>query len=508
MPDSPAHESPLRLDPETIRRLAHQTAEIIAGYLTGLSEGPPIRPATLQEAEARVGGPLPLDPTEPEEVLAAIARDIAPYGVHNAHPRFFGYVGTSATVSAILADGIAAALNLNVVTSKSRPTAVQVELTVVDWLRQLLGLPEGAGGLLTSGGTMANLLGLAAARQARAPSDVRRDGLYGLPGPLTVYASREAHICHKKSMEILGLGSRYLRSIPTDDQGRMDVAALARAIAADRQAGLHPLAVIATAGTTNHGAVDPLDAIADLCAREQLWLHVDACYGGFALMAEPVLHPDTRRHLQAMARAHSVAADPHKFLYVPVEAGVVLLREPQRLWEAFHVSAEYLVGADHNFFEYGLATSRAFRALKIWASLRHYGSRALGRAIADNIRLARRLYHAIRSAPDLEPLGPEPELSVICFRYVPPDLRERLATAEPVERAAIAEYIDRLNDRLVAALQAGGEIYVSSTVLGGRPVVRFSIVNYYTTAADVDYTLLRVRQLGAEADGALAAERP
>ncbi|MFZ5827243.1 MAG: pyridoxal phosphate-dependent decarboxylase family protein [Bacillota bacterium] len=504
----------LELTPDTICRLAHRAAEIIADYLTQVPNGPAIRPTTLRDVEQRVGGPMPVDPGDPFSVLDQIAAEIAPFGVHNAHPRFWGYVGTSASISASLADGIAAALNLNVVTSKSRPTAVQVELTALGWLKQLLGLSPEAGALLTSGGTMANLLGLAAARQARAPGQVRKEGMQALPARMTLYASTEAHICHQKIAEVMGFGSQYLRRIPVDGASRMDMALLRAAVAADRAAGLFPLAVIGSAGTTNHGAVDPLADLADFCSAEGIWLHVDACYGGFALTAaadengDPVLSEVTLHHLRAMSRADSVAADPHKSLYIPVEAGVVFVRDPQHLWEAFHLSAEYLVGGDHNFHEYGLATSRAFRALKIWTALRHHGSRALAGALAGNMRLTRYMRQLVTAAPDLEPVGPEPELSILCYRYVPADLRARLARGSAPECEAITAYVDRLNDRLVADLQAGGEAYVSSTVLAGRPVIRACILNYRSTRADVEAFVALTQSIGAAVDRALGAERP
>ncbi len=500
---------PLCLAEGEIRRLAHQAADIISDYLTSAPQGPAILPTSLGEVAERVSGPLPEAPGDPEAVLGEVAHQIAPYGVHNAHPRFFGYVGTSAEVSAVLADGIAAALNLNVVTSKSRPTAVQVELTVLEWLRQLLGLPHGFGGLLTSGGTMANLLCLVAARQARAPGNVRREGIQSLP-PLVLYASQEAHVCHQKIAEVMGLGSAGLKKIPADAARRMRVDALRQAIDADRARGALPLAVIATAGSAGTGAVDPVSDLADLCEAEGLWLHVDGCYGGFALLAaadagaQSPLSPEVKRHLEAMARADSLAADPHKFLFIPVEAAVAMVREPRQLWDVFSVSPDYLVGGDHNFFEYGLATSRAFRALKIWVALRHHGWRAFAHAIADNIRLARYLYEAVEAAPDLEPAASEPELSIVCFRYLPGALRIRREQGTDEEKRAIDFRVDRLNDRIVADLQASGDAYVSSASVDGRSVVRACIVNYRSTREDVDGFVELVSRLGARAAAEMA----
>ena len=471
----------LELDPETIARLVEQSAAIVLPHLTRPSSRPIAIPTTLAEASARVGGALPLDAADPSRVLEEVASLIAPYGVHNGHPRFFGYVGTSAVPLAVLADGIAAALNLNVVTSRSRPTAVAVELAVLSWLARLLGLPADARGLLTSGGTQANMLCLAALRSAAFP-EVRREGMRSLGRQALLYAAPDAHHCHRKIVELLGFGSRSLRIVPADARRRLDLGELRAAIAADRTSGALPFAVIASAGTALTGAVDPVADLADLCDEEDLWLHVDACHGGFARLGAAALGAETARHLDALGRADSVAADAHKFLFMPLEAGVAFVRHPAHLRAAFGATADYLAGGEHDFFQDGLATSRAFRALKIWVAMRAHGARAFEAAVEGCLRLAQALSAKIAAAPELELAAAAPELSTLCFRYMP--------------QGRAPEDIDQLNAALVRELQQGGSTFVSDTTLDGRPVIRACIMNFRTRPADLDIFLDEVREIG------------
>jgi len=437
---------------------------------------------SLEEASAAVGGPLPYQPQDPQIVLDDVASLIAPFDAANTHPRFFGYVGSSAAPIAVLTEAVAAALNRNVVTSRSRPRAVAVELTVIRWLSEMLRLPQTGAGLLTASGTEANLVCLAAARAAHFPQ-VRQRGTSVLSASPVIYGSRELHLCHRKIVELLGFGSDSLRLVAIDAQRRLDLAALRSAIEDDRAAGRPPFAGIATAGTALTGAVDPVDDLARLCASERLWLHVDAAYGGFAILAESDLSASAARHLAALGRADSVAADPHKFLYMPLEAGAAFVRDRTHLRGAFSAHADYLAGGEHDFFEQGLATSRAFRALKIWVTLRSAGVRAFSAAIGRNLRQARRLYAIAASATDLETAAPAPELSVACLRYAP----------------NAATNVDALNRALVRDLQRGGDAFVSDATVDGRPVIRACIVNLRTRDEDIDRFVALVRAAGQSA---------
>lgn len=471
---------PLLPDSETLERLSRRAAALVRDQLSG--EGAAAVLTSLDEALSAVSVPLPVEQGDPDAVLEDLAREIVPFDAANTHPRFFGYVGSSAAPVAVLAEGIAAALNRNVVTSRSRPRAVAVELTVLRWLREMLRLSESASGVLTSGGTEANLLCLAAARAARFPK-VREQGARALPRAPVVYGSRELHLCHRKIVELLGMGSENLRLVAIDPSRRMDLDALRSAIAEDRAAGREPFAVIATAGTALTGAVDPVDDLAQLCAAEGLWLHVDAAYGGFAILGESALAPGTARHLAALGRADSVAADPHKFLFMPLEAGAAFVRDRSHLRAAFSAHGDYLAGGEHDFFEQGLSTSRAFRALKLWVAIRSAGVKAFSAAIARNLRQARRLHALVESDPDLQPAAPPPELSISCFRYAP------AGTAD----------VDARNVRIVRSLQAGGDAFVSDATIDGRPVIRACIVNLRTRDEDVDRFLALVLKSGASA---------
>ncbi|HZR07182.1 MAG TPA: pyridoxal-dependent decarboxylase [Myxococcales bacterium] len=469
--------APLLPDPAHLDRLTARAAALIRDQLSG--SGAAAALTSLDEALAAVGGPLPVEPGEPDAVLEEIARVIAPFDAANTHPRFFGYVGSSAAPVAVLAEGVAAALNRNVVTSRSRPRAVAVELTVLRWLREMLRLPADGSGILTSGGTEANLLCLAAARAARYPQFRERGARALLRAPI-VYGSRELHLCHRKIVELLGLGSENLRLVATDASRRMRPDALRSAIAEDRAKGHEPFAVIATAGTALTGAVDPVGDLAALCREQGLWLHVDAAYGGFAILAESALPAEAARHLGALGAADSVAADPHKFLYMPLECGAAFVRDRSHLRAAFSAQADYLAGGEHDFFEHGLATSRAFRALKLWIALRSAGVRAFAAAIARNLRQAQRL-HAIAAADlDLQVAAGAPELSITCFRYAPKGAAD----------------IDARNARIVRSLQLGGDAFVSDATLDGRPVIRACIVNLRTRDEDVDRLVALVRAAG------------
>lgn len=476
---------PLLPDPAVLERFSRRAAELIADQLR---EGAAAAVLTsLDEAIAAVGGPLPQQPQNPQIVLDDVASLIAPFDAANAHPRFFGYVGSSAAPIAVLTEAVAVALNRNVVTSRSRPRAVAVELTVIRWLAEMLRLPDTGAGLLTASGTEANLVCLAAARAARFPG-VRKRGTSVLSASPVIYGSKELHLCHRKIVELLGFGSDNLRLIAVDAERRIDLGALRRAIEDDRSAGREPFAVIATAGTALTGAVDPIDDLARLCASERLWLHVDAAYGGFAILAENDLSASTARHLAALGRADSVAADPHKFLYMPLEAGSAFVRDRTHLRGAFSAHAEYLAGGEHDFFEQGLATSRAFRALKIWVTLRSAGVRAFSAAIGRNLRQARHLYEIAASANDLETAAPAPELSVACFRYIP----------------NAATNLDAVNLAIVRDLQRGGDAFVSDATIDGRPVIRACIVNLRTRDEDVERFIALVRATGQS----LGADRP
>jgi glutamate/tyrosine decarboxylase-like PLP-dependent enzyme len=371
---------------------------------------------------------------------------------------------------------IQSALNSNVTCWRSAPAGTEMEHVVIGWLKEMLGMPVGAGGLLTSGGSMANFAGLAAARTAKAPGNVVRDGFAGVGRPMCVYVSAEGHFSITKAAGMLGLGERNVRQVPTNERMQIDLEQLERLVHEDRATGAIPFCVVANAGTTATGAVDPIGPLADFAEREGLWLHVDAAYGGFAALA-----PSASHLLKDIGRADSVALDPHKWMYLPVGCGCVLYRDPETARAAFGHSAEYTraIGLVQDeafaFWDYGPELSRPFRALDVWLLIKYAGAHILGEAIDRNIRCAKFLDRLVRESPDFEMLAPV-ELSVFCFRY----------TGSEGD-------LNQVNERILLHLQRGGSTYLSNATIGGKFALRGCVLNFRTTDADMARVLTDAR---------------
>ena len=433
--------------------------------------------------------PLPWMPEPASRMRTDLAALLA-LSRRNDSPRFWGYVSPPGSETGALADWLASGINQNLTAFRSAPGATLVELQVMEWIREMVGLPRGAFGILTSGGSIANLAGLAAARDAAVPFDLARRGLRGEPGaPLVLYASDQVHDAVLKAVSILGIGRDFVRLIPADRRLRLDVTALREAVARDRKARLLPFAVVASAGTVTTGAVDPLRDIWRLCRGERLWMHVDACYGGFAILA-----PSARRLLRGLALADSIALDPHKWLSAPVDAGCILYRRPDAARRAFRQEADYtrMFGSERlerfAFWDYGPELSRRFRALKIWMMLKHHGAGTFAAAIEENLRLARRLEEKVRATRGLELLN-RSDLGIVCFRYVPPG--PRLPEAD----------LTRLNERVMVTVQKRGRVFVSNARVRGRFALRACLVNYRTTGADLDTLVAETIRAGDAAAG-------
>jgi glutamate/tyrosine decarboxylase-like PLP-dependent enzyme len=376
--------------------------------------------------------------------------------------------------------------------------ATEIEAQTVRWIAELIGYPGDAGGLLVSGGNMANLVGLLAARNARLPWDVRAGGLRAGDGrAVRIYASTETHTWLQKAVDLAGLGTDSICWIPTDGELRMDTRALRDRLRADEAAGALPLAVVGTAGTVSTGAVDPLAELARLCREHGIWFHVDAAYGGFAAAV-----PGAPADLRALAEADSVAVDPHKWLYAPLEAGCALVRDRALLKDTFSYHPPYYrfgedgVAPPLNYLEYGPQNSRGFRALKVWLALRQAGRRGYARMIADDIGLAQELFRLAQTDPELEAYTTS--LSITTFRYRPHDLAAADGDA----------YLDALNAALLDRLQAGGEAFVSNAVVAGRLLLRACIVNFRTTPADLEALVTTVKRIGRELDAAMRPQEP
>ena len=425
-------------------------------------------------ARACCSQPLPDAGQPADEVLEAVANSVLPYPMGNASPRFFAWVNSPAAPLGVLAELLAAGMNASV--AGGDHAATYVEHGVLGWLKQLVGYPAGSGAILVSGGSMANLVGLAVMRFVQAQGQIRAHGLAGEAAPMVVYTSTQGHSCLEKAVELLDIGHDYLRKIAVDADYRMDVDQLRAAIAADRAAGLRPVCVAASAGTVNTGAIDPLDAIADLCAAEGLWFHVDGAYGGVGVLAR-----QTGGQYAGMDRADSLAIDPHKWMYVPVECGCAFVRDAQALRNTFSLVPPYL--RDDNslpwFSEFGPQQTRGFRALKLWMVMQQIGVQGYRELISRDIALARALQVKIRTRDDFELIAAGP-LSVTCFRYAPPGVDD----------------LDALNRRLLDIVQREGQVFLTSTQLDGRLVLRACIVNFRTSEADLDFLLDMLAEAG------------
>jgi aromatic-L-amino-acid/L-tryptophan decarboxylase len=494
---------------EEIRRIGHLVVDLIAEHLTAIPNQPVFRPLPADLADQFLTTPAPAHAAGPDEILRDFRESVEPYPFGNGHPRFWGWVNSPPALMGVFADALAAAMNPSC--AGGNHAAIYVERQVIAWLRELIGFPASAMGLLVSGGSMATLTGLAVARHIRCGLDVRTDGLRSAPQPFAFYLSSEAHTCARKAIELLGFGRSSIRTIATTADYRMDTNALDAAIARDIADGVRPIAVVATAGTTNTGSIDDLAVIRDICDRHRVWMHVDAAYGGPAILASE--YADA---LKPIGTADSVALDPHKWMFVPVEAGFIIVRDQEAMRDAFSLVPPYIRSAGSAtgvyglpwFSEYGFQQTRGFRALKVWMTMKQFGVAGHKAAIEENIALARYLADRVRAAPDLELTAP-PGLSVVCFRYVgsrrsgggdvaaePPDRDEVARDVMPPVRpdeAALAE----VNRSLLERLQLGGEAFLTSTELRGRYTLRACVVNYRSTRNDIDRMLDAVRALGA-----------
>jgi glutamate/tyrosine decarboxylase-like PLP-dependent enzyme len=431
--------------------------------------------------------PLPEDPQPMAAILREVEEKIFAHSTLYSSPRFFGYINGSGNQAAVLGELLAAAVNQICAKWQFSPAASEVERRVIAWMARFVGYAPDAAGCLVSGGSAGNLAGLAVARHQKALFDADASGMRGGP-PLTVYASQEAHASLDKSMALLGLGRRQLRRIAVLDDFTIDLEALERQIEVDRADGCRPICVVGTAGSTNTGAVDPLAALAELCRRQGLWFHVDAAYGG------PAARTDAAGPLfRGLDEADSVVVNPHKWLFVPVEASCILVRQPSALRDTFRIVADYLqaegdtIGDDPvDFKDYGQQLSRSFRALKVWMTFKAYGARRLRVAIESNIAVMRYLAERIDESPDFVRLAPVP-LSVVCFQY---------RTAD-VSRHGDQQYLDRLNGRLLGALELDGRVFLSGTNIAGKTALRACSVNHRLRRHDVDFLLEVIREVAA-----------
>jgi aromatic-L-amino-acid/L-tryptophan decarboxylase len=489
VPSPPEPYRELDLDPKRARALVDAAADLFQEYLERLPSLPIDRGRSSDEVRRAVARPIPEEGVPDEDLISYLRTIVFDSAIYTGHPGFMAYISGSGTPPGAAADLVAAAINQNVGGWRLGPGATELELYLTSWFARRFGMPERAGGLVTSGGSMANFVALKVARDRALGAGAREEGLGN--SRLTAYTSDEVHFAATRAADMLGLGSNSIRLIDVDDDYRLDVGLMEERIEEDLSRGFQPFAVVATLGTVGTGAIDPLSAIADVCRRRGLWMHVDAAYGGPAVLAD-----DLKPLLAGVEHADSLAFDPHKWMYTPHSGGVVLVRDLQWLADSFAAHATYvhedkeLTGRGLDLGMMGPQLSRSFWALKIFVSLLAYGTNAYGKRISHDVTLARYLADLVREQEDFELMAPV-ELSICCFRFVP----RNLPTGPGRE-----EYLDELNATLMAKAQLDGQVFYSNAVLGDRFVLRCCIVNFRTEAEHLQQVIDVTRKLGEEID--------
>jgi glutamate/tyrosine decarboxylase-like PLP-dependent enzyme len=498
--------APLEMSPSEFCQAGYRVIDQVAELLRTFPERPVAPDESPVALRALLGShALPEQGCDVGSLLDEAVDLLFDHSVFNGHPRFMGFITSSAAPIGALGDLLAAAVNPNVGASLLAPMATAIEAQVVRWIAEMIGYPGDCGGLLVSGGTMANFACFLAARKAKADWDVRTGGMRAEQSRrLRVYTSSETHTWIQKAADLFGLGTDAIRWIPADAALRMDTTALRTQLQADRAGGDLPFLVIGTAGTVSTGAVDPLPELAAICREYELWFHVDGAYGALAAMLlddndAGAVPPD----LRGIREADSVAVDPHKWLYAPLEAGCAFVREAGLLRDAFSYHPPYYHFAEDataplNYYEYGPQNSRGFRALKVWLALRQAGRAGYAGMISDDIQLAQDLYRLVEMQSELQALTQG--LSITTFRYIPPDL--------PPDSQEVEQYLNALNAELLTRLQKSGEAFLSNAVIGGMFVLRACIVNFRTALGDIEALPGIVIRIGREVDAALRpAER-
>lgn len=481
---TPAAAGEETLDPDDwtdLRALSHRIVDDAIDYISGVRDRH-VWQDMPEPVRASFGVSLPQSPTPTDDVYREVAANVLGYPMGNIHPRFWSWYMGSSNFTGALGDFLAAVQGSNL--GGGNHAAALMDQQVVNWCKEMLGFPASSSGTLVSGGSVANIIGLTVARNVKAGVDVRELGVAAIARPLRYYGSDQMHSCHRKAMETLGLGNQALRRIPTDAELRIDVAALRRAITEDRAAGYMPACVIATAGTVNTGAIDDLQALAALAAEEDLWLHVDGCIGALIAIA-----PENRFRVAGIEKANSVALDPHKWLHAPFEAGCVLIQDASAHRGTFAVTPEYLVATTRGLaaapwlYDYGLQTSRGFRALKIWMSLKEHGIAKFGRLVDQNIAQGRYLSGLIEAEPSLELVAPT-NINIVCFRYHC--------------EGKHGDELKALNTEIMLRLQDEGTAVLSDTTVHGEHCLRVAINNHRTRRQDLKLLVDEIVRLGRE----------
>ncbi|HEY3406055.1 MAG TPA: aminotransferase class V-fold PLP-dependent enzyme [Ohtaekwangia sp.] len=456
---------------EEFRKTGHDLIDRIAHHLDTLGERPVTTGETARELHDLLGADsLPQTGSDAEIILKRAANLLFDHSLFNGHPKFLGYITSSASPLGALSDLLAAAVNPNVGAFILSPMATTIEKQTIRWLAEFIGVSPEYGGILVSGGNMANFTAFLAARTAKAPTSIKQKGMTAGDAPLIVYCSKATHAWIEKAAVFFGIGTDNIRWIAQDESLLMRTDLLEQTIITDLNTGRKPFLVIGNAGDVSTGAVDDLKAIASVCKKYDLWFHVDGAYG----IPAAVL-PELKSHFEGIAEADSIALDPHKWLYSPLEAGCTLVKYPQTLLNTYNTHPEYYNFSQEgshaiNYYEYGFQNSRGFRALKVWTALQHAGRDGYRAMIAENIRLSMLLFQLAADHAELEAVTQH--LSITTLRYTPPDTRDET-------------YLNRLNEALLNTLQQNGEVFLSNAIVHGKYCLRACIVNFRTTEKDI-----------------------
>ncbi len=483
--------APLDMPLEEFRHMLHQAADAAVDLYAGLDHKPVFNYMTPTDARNLFDEQLQTTGSDIPSLISRVQKDVFGNATLNISPNFYAYVMSGGNQAGIIGELLAVALNQNMGKWHLGIGPTEMERQVIRWIAEFIGYPIDAAGVLLTGGSAADLTCLKAARDAKAPFDIKQRGANG-GSPMILYVSREGHSCIDKSMDMLGLGRDNLRKIPTNDNFTIDLNALEAQIGADRAAGLHPFCIIGNGGTVNTGAVDPLNTLADIAQRNDMWFHVDAAYGG------PAAATTTVGHLfKGIERADSIALDPHKWLYVPFETGCALVKNRDHLRSSYSVIPEYLRSPSNgeerfDFMEYNFQLSRGFRALKVWMTFKAYGTALLKGNIEGNIQTIRHLAGLIDRSDEFEQLAPSP-LSIVCFRYRTTDTHVR----------GDEDYLSRLNSFILEEVERDGRVFLTGTKLNGKTALRVCSVNHRTTATHVEYLLSVLTEIGRRAHAKL-----
>lgn len=471
-------QAPIEISKEEFKKIGYRLVDTIAGFIDSMNERPVTPGESPKQLQKILGtSSLPENGSSPEEILNKAADLLLNHSLFNGHPKFLGYITSSAAPIGALADLLAAAVNPNAGAQILSPIATEIEKQTVKWLAEFIGVSPGYGGLLVSGGNMANFTAFLAGRTAKAPKHIKEEGISNATEKLVVYCSKTTHTWIEKAVVLFGLGTGSIRWIATDAANKMNIEALEQAIKNDLEKGYKPIMVIGAAGDVSTGAVDNLRAIASVCKTYDLWFHIDGAYGIPAAVI-----PALKALFDGIEEADSIALDPHKWLYSPLEAGCTLLKDPNYLIETYSSHPVYYNFNNRddvpmqNFYEYGFQNSRGFRALKVWVALQQVGRKGYIGMISEDIRLSRLLFDLAAKHAELEAITQS--LSITTLRYVPSDYKDAAEDGET--------YLNALNEALLNELQQGGEVFLSNAVIQGKYCLRGCIVNFRTSEKDIE----------------------